>query len=406
VPPTSPPATQSKDFPMQFSEEQEAAIDLASDRSKKLVGVTGEAGTGKTTILKEVERNLEGDTCLCAPTGRAAKRIQEATGVRAMTIHRMLKIGMPDEDDDPSLPAYDKFNKMPYDNILVDESSMVADDLYRMIIDAMKASACVRFFGDANQLPPVTGVSPFLALLEKWPSAILTHNYRSDDGVVSAARSIIRGRTPQANGQFQMINPGTGNLLPAADKFIDDTFRGMNSQIIIPTKKGKYGTFAVNRWVQNKLNPSGKSLRLKYKNQYDEVEEFVYRIGDKVIWTKNDYQLRLMNGEIGWVVDFDTDSGEMVINFSGKDRLIPPLLEQFDAKRGRNIFSYDPRKNLDLAYAITTHKAQGSEFKTVLLLLNRSYVLNRANFYTAVTRAKDNVTCLFGPGGLHAAMSK
>lgn len=399
-----------------WSQEQQEAIDLCADIKQKLVGVTGEAGTGKTTILKAVAQQLqemyshrdESDPAiaLCAPTGRAAKRIQEATGIRAMTIHRMLRYSAPENEDDITLPAYDKFNKMPYDVILVDESSMVPEDIYRGIIDAMKPGAIIRFFGDANQLPPVQGNSPFLQILEKFPSATLTHNYRSDDGVVSAARAIIRGRTPATNEQFQTLNPGTGNLLPAADEFIDDTFRGMNSQIIIPTKKGKYGTFAVNRWVQGKLNRDGPTMRLVYEIQNGESEERVFRPGDKVIWVKNDYNLNLMNGQIGWIAYFDNDSGEITVTFDGKDKVIPPLVEKFDEKRGRAIFSYDPRKNLELAYAITTHKAQGSEFKNVLLLLNRSYVLNRANFYTAVTRARDKVTVIYGPGGLAAAMKK
>lgn len=393
-----------------WSEEQQYAIDLCGNRTHKLVGVTGEAGTGKTTILRAVatvlkEEYPESDAiALCAPTGRAAKRIQEATGIKAMTIHRMLRYSAPEDEDDITMPAYDKFNKMPYDTVLVDESSMVSDDIYRGMIDAMKPGAVIRFFGDANQLPPVNSVSPFLNILDKFPSATLTHNYRSDDGIVDAARKIIRGKVPQANAQFQMLNPGTGNLLPAADEFINDSFRGMNSQIIIPTKKGKYGTYAVNRWCQNKLNREGETLRLMYDIGNGEKEERTFRVGDKVIWTKNDYELNLMNGQIGWITAFDTDGGDITVNFDGRDKNVPPLIEKYDKERGRAIFSYDPRKNLELAYAITTHKAQGSEFLNVLLLLNRSMVLNRANFYTAVTRAKDKVTCLFGPGGLHAAM--
>ena len=390
-----------------YSEEQQGAIDLCSNRQNKLVGVTGEAGTGKTTILRAVADGSDGEIALCAPTGRAAKRIQEATGQKAMTIHRMLRFSMPADDEEFGMPAYDKWNKMPYDTILVDEASMVPEDLYRSVIDAMKPGSVIRFFGDANQLPPVKGSSPFLTILEKFPSATLTHNYRSDDGVVAAARSIIRGRTPQANEQFQTLSPGSGNLLPAADRFIDDSYRGMNSQIIIPTKKGKYGTFVVNRWVQNKLNPSGKQIRLVYDiEQNGEKEERVFRVGDKVIWVKNDYNIGLMNGQIGWITDLDDDSGDIIVNFDGKDRVIPPTTPVYDPQTGRQQYTYDARKNLELAYAITTHKAQGSEFQNVMILLNKSFVLNRANFYTAVTRAKDRVICLFGPGGLAAAMKK
>lgn len=392
---------------IQYSEEQQGAIDLCGDRKNKLVGVTGEAGTGKTTILRAVSDALDdGEVARCAPTGRASKRIQEATGKPAMTIHRMLRYSMPADDEEFGLPAYDKWNKMPYDTILVDEASMVPEDLYRNIIDAMKPGSVIRFFGDANQLPPVQGASPFLKILEKYPAATLTHNYRSDDGVVEAARAIIRGRTPQANDQFQAISPGQGNLLPAADRFIDDTYRGMNSQIIIPTKKGKYGTFVVNRWVQNKLNPNGKQIRLVYEIENGEKEERVFRVGDKVIWTKNDYNVGLMNGQIGWISDVDTDSGDIICTFDDREKIIPPTQPVYDPQTGRQQYTYDPRKNLDLAYAITTHKSQGSEFKNVLILLNRSFVLNRANFYTAVTRAKDKVICLYGPGGLQAAMKK
>lgn len=397
---------------MHYSEEQQQAIDLCCDQSKRLVGVTGEAGTGKTTILRAAYETiidkgiLRENICLCAPTGRAAKRIQEATGIRAVTIHRMMRYSMPDDEDDISLPAHDKNNPLPYSWIFVDEASMISEELYRAVIDAMPTGSVIRFFGDVNQLPPVQGLSPFKGVLEKWPSATLTHNFRSDDGIVAAARNILQGRAPQPNDKFTMLNPGTGNLLVAMDEFINDTYRGLTSQIIIPTKKGKYGTFAVNRYMQQRLNNKSRSIRLIYETPEGDSEERIFRVGDKVIWTKNDYIMKLFNGMIGWIVDINDDTGDIIVNFEDRDVVVPPLQSQYDAKRGREIFKYDPRQYLDLAYAITTHKAQGSEFSTVLLLLNRSFVLNRANFYTAVTRAKNNVICLLGPGGLSAAMQK
>jgi exodeoxyribonuclease V alpha subunit len=398
-----------------YSEEQYKAIELCADRSKKLVGITGEAGTGKTTILKKVYEDSEysyGDsdtenshTAIVAPTGRAAKRVQEATGIPARTIHRFLRWSVPDDDDEHGLPVYDKYNKYPYKTVLVDEASMVSEELYRPLIDAMPAGGVIRFFGDNNQLPPVEGKSPFANILTKFPSITLTENFRSTDGVVTAARQIVRGRIPEHNDQFTMLNPGNGNILPALEKFIDDSFRGLGGQLIIPTKIGKYGTQAMNKLLQQKLNGKGEALRYQWKDKFDEVHERKFRVGDKVIWTKNDYKLNLFNGQIGWITAIDTDTGEITLNMDGRDKLIPTHLESYD-KDGRAIFVYDPRKQLDLAYAITTHKAQGSEFDRVVLLLNKTYVLNRANFYTAVTRAKKHVTVILGAGALHQAMKK
>lgn len=397
-----------------YSAEQLRAIDLCGDRSKKLVGVTGEAGTGKTTILKRVYEDSEGShsfdaldsaTALVAPTGRAAKRIQEATGYPAKTIHRFLRWSVPDDDEEHGLPIFDKYNKYPYKTVLVDEASMLSDEIYRPLIDALPAGGCIRFFGDISQLPPVEGKSPFANILEKFPSVELTENFRSSDGVVSAARQIRRGRVPEPNEQFTMLNPGNGNILPAVDKFIDDSFRGLGGQLIIPTKVGKYGTEAMNRLMQQKLNGTGPVLRYQWKDRFDTVFDRRFRVGDKIIWTKNDYKLNLFNGQIGWISDVDLDTGEIVINVDGRDKQIPTQLESYD-QNGRAIFQYDPRRNLDLAYAITTHKAQGSEFDRVVLLLNKTYVLNRANFYTAVTRAKKHVAVILGQGALFQAIKK
>lgn len=391
---------------LNLSEEQHEAIDLCCDRGKKLVGVTGEAGSGKTTILRHIHDTLADPlTALVAPTGRAAKRIQEATGIPAKTIHRFLRWSVPNDDDEYGLPAYDKWNKYPYTTVLVDESSMVNEELYRALIDAMPSSGVIRFFGDANQLPPVEGKSPFLDLLKKFPSVRLTKNFRSDDGVVSAARQIIAGRVPEPNSQFTMLNPGPGNILTALEKFINDSFRGLAGQLIIPTKVGKYGCEALNLLLQQKLNPSGRNLELVYKDKQDNPIKKRFRIGDKVIWTKNDYKLNLFNGMIGWITDIDIDTGELDIQFDDYDKHIPTHIETYD-RDGRAMFQYDPRRYIELAYAITTHKAQGSEFERVVLILNKSWVLNRANFYTAVTRAKQSVAVILGTGALFQAMKK
>lgn len=392
---------------MILTEKQEAAIALCLDRSRRIVGVTGAAGTGKTSILKYVREALDADnTALCAPTGRAAKRIQEATGFKASTIHRMMRYGMPDDDDDASLPAHNQYNPLPYTTILVDEASMIDEELYRNVIDAMPTGSVIRFFGDINQLPPVNGRSPFAAILEKYDNVTLDENFRSGDGIISVSQAILKGRTPEPNDKFVLINPGQGKMLNAADEFVDDSFRGMSKQIIIPTKKGKYGTWDINRYMQQKLNPTGKALRFDVRDPKDPdiVDKRVLRVGDKVIQTKNDYNIKVFNGQIGWIEDLDEEDGWLDVNFDGRTYHYPPVLERYDEHRGRKIFAYDPRVSVELGYAITTHKAQGSEFDLVLLMLNNSYVLNRQNFYTAVTRAKNKVVCILGPGALNAAL--
>lgn len=385
------------------TEEQLEAVSKCTDLNNRIVCVTGEAGTGKTTILGQAVDELAieqgANVALCAPTGRAAKRIQEATGIRAMTIHRMMKWSVPVDDEDSGLPAHTKFNPLPYDVVFVDESSMVSEDLYRAVVDALKPRACIRFFGDANQLPPVQGASPFLNMMKKWPTVVLTTNFRSTDGVISAARSINRGLLPSPNPQFQVVNAGAGLTLNTIDQFIDDTFGTVDAQLISPSKKGKYGVHSLNRFLQQKLNSNPRKMLLKYDDQ-----ELLVRPGDKIIWTKNDYKLSLFNGMIGWLRDFD-DEGNIVAEFDGNDVIIPPHLESYD-NRGKAIFQYDPRKNIDLAYCITTHKAQGSEFEKIVVVLNKSFVLNRANFYTAVTRARKYVTVIAGVGGLAHAMRK
>lgn len=390
-----------------ISHDQQLAIDMGLDLANRIVGVTGEAGTGKTFVLGEIGAGLKErkyEVALTAPTGRAAARIQESSGIRAVTIHRLLRWTMPDEDDDDfGMPSHSKMNPMPYDVILVDESSMMSEDLYRALIDAMKPGACIRFFGDMNQLPPVEGESPFLKLLKRFPSIKLEENFRSDSGIVKAARQVIKGVVPSPNPEFQLLNIGHGFTLSVLDKFLDADFTTMDAQVIIPTKVGKYGTIAVNKYMQQKLNTHPRSILLSYNDGEGEIRHTRLRPGDKILWTKNIYDLKLFNGMIGYVVDFDDETGTIVANFEGRDRVIPPHMETLDS-RGKSLFAFDPRKYIDLAYAITTHKSQGSEFKKIVVLLQRSRVLNKANFYTAITRAKLHVTCIAGAGGLSAAM--
>lgn len=395
-----------------FTSDQHTAVDLCMDIDQRIVAVTGEAGTGKTMTLGEAVTKAKDHGYvveLCAPTGRAAARIREATGHPARTCHRLLGYGAPDpnDPDDESFPSRGKGNPIPADIIFVDESSMLSEDLYRTLVDSLRKGAAIRFFGDANQLPPVNSdSSPFLRILNKFPSIRLTQNFRSTDGIVQAAKTVLQKRVPVSNDKVKIIKYGAQIGLSVLAKFIDDDMLEIKrSQIIVPTRVGKLGTNVINSYVQDKINPGNKTLDLGYVRDEGDEERTTVRIrpGDKILWTKNDYHLNLMNGMIGRVLDFDELSGDVAAEFEGKDVLIPSTLEGYDVD-GRKSFSYDPRKYIDLAYAITTHKSQGSEFDRVLIVLYYSGVLTKQNFYTALTRGRQHVTVLAGPGGLKAAL--
>lgn len=394
-----------------FDTDQHTAIDLCMDVIQRIVGITGEAGTGKTMVLGESVNNLFQDGFkigLCAPTGRAAARIREATGHRAVTCHRMLGYGPPDPDDpeDFSFPLRNRANPVPYHGLFVDESSMLSEDLYRQLIDALPKGGFIRFFGDMNQLPPVnvTGLPPFVRILEKFPKVILTKNYRSTDGIVQAAQKILRGQLPMNNNKFTILKYPAQFGLTILDKFIDeDMLHPKRSQVITPTRIGKLGSNVINGYIQNKINSGPRTLDLEYPTDTGDIQRIRLRPNDKILWTKNDYNLGLFNGMIGRVIDFDKLSGDIATEFEGRDYLVPSVLERFDEHQ-RSLFRYDPRKFIDLAYAITTHKSQGSEFDRVLVLLYYSGVLSRQNFYTAVTRGRQKVTVIAGPGGLKGAL--
>jgi len=394
-----------------FTTDQHTAVDLCLDRDTRIVAITGRAGTGKTMTLgeavaqaKDAGLNVE----LSAPTGRAAARIREATGHRARTCHRMMGYGQPDpnDPDDESFPARGRHNPVPTDMIFVDESSMLSEELYRNLIDSLRKGACIRFFGDIEQLPPVNSdTSPFGRILKRFPSVTLTKNFRSTDGIIKAAESILAKRTPINNDKFTLIKYQSQMGLTVLSRFItEDMLDPKANQIIMPTRVGKLGTHVVNQYVQDKINPSNRTLELRnYDVEGEETSLVRIRPKDKILWTKNDYNLGLFNGMIGKVLDFDDLSGDMACEFEGRDYHIPSELQIYDTD-GRKSISYDPRKYIDLAYAITTHKSQGSEFERVLIILYYSGVLTKQNFYTALTRGREHVTVLAGPGGLKAAL--
>jgi exodeoxyribonuclease V alpha subunit len=408
---------------MNLSTEQMDAIEMCCDTSIRISNVTGQAGTGKTTILKDVHTNLvqifgeyasDADdkpaVVLGAPTGRAAKRIEEATGIPAMTIHRMLRYTTPADDEDKTMPRHDKFYPMPYSVILIDESSMLSEELYRGLIDAMRKGALIRFFGDINQLPPVVtsdneAVSPFNIAMKKFPTAVLTHNYRSDDGIISVSDSIIKGRFPIANSQVNIFRIKSTETMYSIRDMCDGTdFMDIRNQIICPTQTTMYGCEKINIFIQQRYNKEREKINTYQKDYEGKVFVRSFKRGDKIIWTKNDYNLEIMNGTIGIVQSFDLEEGSLLVTFDGdRDVLIPPSIEGFNVTTGEK-YRYDPRTYLMLAYAVTTHKSQGSQFDIVLYVLSNSRAATRQNLYTAVTRAKKKLVVLNIGGALFRAL--
>lgn len=413
-----------------LSKEQEEAVELGSDLYTRIACVTGQAGTGKTTIMKKIYERLydqlmgihgtsatgteQFSIALAAPTGRAAKRIQEATGLHASTIHRMLRFSVPKDDDDFGLPAYGKMNPMPHDVILIDEASMVTAELRRAIIDAMKKGSIIRFFGDINQLPPIgkydpkgklnPNFSPFAKDLRTFPSVVLTKNYRSTDGIIELADRVIRNKMPMANEQVSLhriVSTNTNQEIMKLAEEID--FTKDTAQIICPTNVTVHGTENINKAIQQRFNPEREKITI-FKTEQDGSKTIrSFKKNDKVIWTENDYNLNLMNGSIGRVLDFNKETGTIWLNIDDRDIEIPAMMEAFNSTTGEK-YKYDPRQRLNLGYAISTHKSQGSQFETVLFVCSRTRAANRQNVYTAVTRAKKKLIILNVAGSLTYAL--
>lgn len=385
----------------QLSLEQQHAIELCADIQERIVGITGGAGTGKTLVLGKAYRELRedfsaADVVLCAPTGRAAKRVQELTGIKALTVHRLLEFPTPEdydkESEDPpeNKPKRNKWNPLAQRIVMVDESSMLGPSLYAQLMDALPSNGCIRFFGDNNQLPPVEeGKPPFLEILRRDKGNVtLTFNYRSDDYIVSNALRILEGRVPVQNERFRIIY--TESPISQLLDFATKDFMRPDHQIILPTRKGKFGSLRVNPSMQVKFNGRGPFLRL---DRHDDQEPPLgVRAEDKFLWIKNDYGIGMFNGEIGQIEWLNTEDGSLGLVTPERQIIVPSHYKTYSPYHGTTI-QYDPRKSIELGYAITTHKSQGSEFSTVIYCIcaGQAFLLNRQNLYTAITRAKHQV---------------
>lgn len=396
-----------------LSSEQEQAIEMCCDPDTRLASVTGGAGTGKTTILRYAYDELRSSNkrvLLAAPTGRAAKRIQEATGIEARTIHRLLEFPAPIEVAESrgkvkfGEPKRNRWNTLECDVLFIDEASMIASKLYGQTLEALPTHASLRLFGDVNQLPPIEDDGPkkksvFQTVLEERPAIRLTHCFRSDDNLVESANRILQGRIPIRGDKFEMVitNDPIGALREIAGKEYHTPFH----QVLTPKRIHKSGAVHLSALLRTKFNLRTDLPRLELARPLDSEPPVTVIEGDKVLWTKNDYVLNIMNGELA-TIDYIDDGAINLILDDNRLKLIPPSL------KGPFDFFYDPRKQIDLAYCMTTHKAQGSEFETVIYVMSKSqaWILNRNNFYTGVTRAKHKVLVITDRHALSYAMRR
>lgn len=362
--------------------------------------ITGGPGTGKTTIINTIANiflSLGYNIALAAPTGRAAKRIEETTKIESKTIHRLLGY-VPNKYDDFGYFEYNEKNTLDVDLVIIDEMSMVDVLLFEKLLKGIKESTKLIIVGDVDQLPSVGAGNVLRDLIE---SNVIKYTKLTDIFRQSKKSNIIVNAHRINNGKYPILNEKnsdffflkTNNPIITRNTVVDLIKNRLpkaysynfhkDIQILTQTRKGICGVYELNRILQEVLNPKTKdSLELNFGNK-------VFRLNDKVMQTKNNYDLSFIdsNGEEG----FGVYNGDMGIVFEIDEKEKKIIVKMQDDRTVE--YAVDNLDNLELSYAITIHKSQGSEFKSVIIpLFDSFYMLQTRNLlYTAITRAKENI---------------
>lgn len=374
-----------------FDPVQREAIRLAT--AHKICIITGGPGTGKTTILKGIihlARKMGENILLAAPTGRAAKRMGECCGEKAYTIHRLLEV-------DPVTRKFNRneANQLDCNLLIVDEFSMVDTWLAASLLQAVPGTARIVFVGDADQLPSVGPGNVLNDLLQcpRIPSVRLQHIFRQsgDNDIADKSAKINRGITPSPieGPNFHFVPFETPeeakdhlkHLIASGVRSKIDIDLKTDLQILVPMRKGPLGIIELNPFLQDLLNPGvprHKMVGIEWSN------------GDRVMQIKNNYDKNVFNGDVGIVYSINKEKRKITVFFD--DKLVS--------------YEDDELDELQLAYACTIHKSQGSEYPAVIVILDSSHyvMLQRNLIYTAITRAKGHVWVLSAPGAFHQAV--
>lgn len=390
-----------------LDEMQKKAVKEAAGHG--LLVLTGGPGTGKTTTINAIIRFFESEGAelrLAAPTGRAAKRMTEATGYEAQTIHRMLELtGMP-EDDREGQPVHferNAENPLEADVIIIDEMSMVDIHLMHSLLMAVTAGTRLILVGDENQLPSVGPGNVLRDIIRsgQFPVVELTKIFRqaSESDIVVNAHKINRGEQVEINNKSRdffflkrydadiIIRVVIALIQEKLPKYVEA--KPFEIQVLTPMRKGLLGVERLNQILQRYLNPPDPSKKEK------EIGQGLFREGDKVMQIRNNYQLEWeVRGRYGIPVD------KGVGVFNGDTGIIRTInefaeLAEVEFEDGRYAqYTFKQLDELELAYAVTIHKSQGSEYPAVIIpiLSGPRMLMNRNLLYTAVTRARKCVT--------------
>ena len=362
--------------PSTFSLEKEQREAILQALQHKVLIITGGPGTGKTTLLVSLLalfRASDVSFALAAPTGRAAKRMGEMAGEEAKTIHRLLEYN-------PRERGFQRGEHRPIeaDVVIIDEASMVDLPLLDHLLKAVEPHSHLILLGDVDQLPSVGPGSVLRDLIDSGavPVVVLRRIFRQSQEslIVVNAHRILRGESllfgdEREKRDFVFVpRENEAEILETVKTLVKKRSGDKEIQVLSPVHRGSLGTVYLNRELQKLLNPGGESI---------ERGETLFRLGDKVMQLRNNYDKAVFNGDLGRIVRIDREAGELQVDFDG--RPVSYTMEELD--------------ELSLAYAISIHKSQGSEYAAVVIPLHTSHylMLHRSILYTAVTRGKEQV---------------